>query len=137
MKCEQRILIHASSHDETPTLPIYIRFQVGVSQFTGISVYCNTEQNYIVSRYKSFIQVFSYTLCSYYFSSCLLVFNKIPVSPELLFFPTKTLEHINHFSDTTHIMECKFYNFEGNVQHTDRFLCLFLVFHGNILQYVL
>ena len=31
---------------------------LGVSQYTGISVYCNTEQNYIVSRYKSYIPVY-------------------------------------------------------------------------------
>jgi hypothetical protein len=45
---------------------------LGVSQYTGISVYCNTEQNYSVSRYKSYIPVY----CVNTFSRCLLVFHK-------------------------------------------------------------
>jgi hypothetical protein len=71
-----------------------------VSQYTGISVYCSTKQNYIVLQYKSYIPVFSDTLYWYYISSRLLALYKtlirIPVSSELLLFFTKPYEDMNH-----------------------------------------
>jgi hypothetical protein len=49
-----------------------IYYSLGVSQYTGISVYCNTKQNHIVSRCKSNILVY----CVNTFYRRLLVFHK-------------------------------------------------------------
>ena len=113
-------------------------YTIGVSQYTGISVYCNTEQNYIVSRYKSCIPVY----CVYIFSRHQWVFSKTlirnPVSSELLLFH-KDLQTILVPPDR--IMGYFVYILESIFQHADEFLCLFvslsvIISHGNILQYV-
>jgi hypothetical protein len=113
---------------------------LGVSQYTGKSVYCNKEQNYIVSLYKDCIPVFSDTLCKYYFSCRLLVFYntliRITGSSVLLIFFIK-IEKL-FFKCPLHLEIV--YKLEGKVQHADGFLCSFglflvIIFHGNVLQY--
>ena len=64
-------------------------------EFSGISVYCNTEQKYIVLRYKSCIPVYRV----YIFSRCLLVFHKtFNQNPCILWITSLSQRLINHFS---------------------------------------
>jgi hypothetical protein len=111
---------------------------LGVSQYTGISVCCNTEQNYIVSQCKSYITVY----CMNTFSRCLLVFHKklirIPVSFELLLFNRL----INHFSDPLTASWDTLFTIEGQFTTRGWISVLFGLFsviisHCNILRYVL
>ena len=65
---------------------------LGVSQYTVISVYCNTVQNYIVLRYKTYIPVYRVYI---FFSRCTLVFHKTFNQNRITFLSQRL---INHFS---------------------------------------
>jgi hypothetical protein len=116
---------------------------LGVSKYTGISVYCNTEEYYIVSRYKRYILVIVwYIVLILFFLVVYKTLIRITLSSELLPLFTKICEHINHFSAPCMPfgMHC---SQVGGQHSTWRWIsvCIWsfsvIRVHGNILQYVL